>query len=119
MQCLELPKSTPRELDKIHRDFFWKNSSNEKGMSMVSGDKVCRPKKLGGLGFRKAEATNQAFLAKLGWRILSESNTLWTSLVNNKYLKKDEFLTRKTRNSDSWAWKKISKARLLLSKGII
>lgn len=85
---------------------------------MVSWDKMCRPKNLGGLRFRKAEATNKAFLAKMAWGIISEENNLWIKVVKSKYLAKDGFMTRKTKNTNSWAWKKISKARELLRRGI-
>jgi len=50
MQCFQLPASLSSELDRINREFFWKKSNSEKGLPMVAWDKICRPKKLGGLG---------------------------------------------------------------------
>ena len=52
-------------MDKISRDFFWKKFDNIKSQPMVPWDKTCHPKKLGGLGLRKMEAINNAFLCKL------------------------------------------------------
>jgi len=65
MQCFQLPQTTARDVDKICRNFFWKKSDVNNGLPMVSWDKICRPKKAGGLGLRKMEAVNSAFLSKL------------------------------------------------------
>lgn len=46
------------------------------------------PKALDGLGLRRAYPLNQAFLAKLGWKILSESDNFWVKLIKAKYLSK-------------------------------
>ena len=76
MQCFQLPKETSRQIDKISRDFFWKKSHENKGMHMVSWDKICQPKKAGGLGLRKMEAVNSAFLSKLTWKVFHDHG-LW------------------------------------------
>lgn len=76
-----------------------------------SWDKMCRPKKMGGLGFRKKEATNKAFLSKLVWRVMSDDDNLWIQIVKNKYLREKEFMATKSKDTDSWAWKKISNTR--------
>ena len=65
IQCFQLPKETTHEIEKISRDFFWKKSDDNKGLPMVSWDKVCQPKKVGGLGLRKMKVVDSAFLRKL------------------------------------------------------
>ena len=65
MQYFQLPCTTSRQIDKISRDFFWKNSNSLRGFPMVFWGKICRPKKSGGLGLRKMEVINSAFLSKL------------------------------------------------------
>jgi len=71
MQCFQIPCTTSRQIDKISRDFFWKNSVTSRGLPMVSWDKICLPKKSGGLGLRKMEALNSAFMCKLIWKLFS------------------------------------------------
>jgi len=71
MQCYKLPSRITDQLDRIHRDFFWKTSPAAKGLPLVAWDKICRPKKLRGLGLRKIAAVNTAFLAKLAWKVLT------------------------------------------------
>jgi len=65
MRCFQLSCATSRQIDKINRDFFWKKSNSIKGLPMVSWHKIYRPKKSGGLGLRKMETINSAFLSNL------------------------------------------------------
>jgi len=66
MQCYPLPTRITCQLDRTHRELFWKNSNSDKGTPLVAWDKICQPKTLGGLGLRKSAAVNTACLAKLG-----------------------------------------------------
>lgn len=49
-------------------------------------DKICRTKCEGGLGIRRTEDINAAFLPKQGWKILMKPDNIWVKLVNAKYL---------------------------------
>lgn len=53
----------------------------------VVWEKICRPKWEGGLGVRKTEDVDTAFLAKQGWKILKQPDNVWVQLMNQKYLK--------------------------------
>ena len=77
MQCYKLPTRITSQLDRTHREFFWKNSNTDKGMPLVAWDKICQQKTLGGLGLRKSAAVNTACLAKLGWKILTQPDNFW------------------------------------------
>ena len=72
MQCFQLPTGTTKQIDKISRTFFWQKSRDSSGLPMVAWDKICRPKKSGGLGLRKMEAVNSAFISKLTWKLFHE-----------------------------------------------
>lgn len=54
-------------------------------MHLVSWEKVCRPKHYGGLGLRKARDVNLAFMVRAGWRLCTQQDTLWTSVIRKKY----------------------------------
>jgi len=58
---------------------------------MVAWDKICRPKKLGGLGLRKTSAINTAFVAKLSWKFLTQSNNYWVQQMRVKYCSPNSF----------------------------
>ena len=102
------------QLDRINRDFFWKNSNSDKGMPLVAWDKVCRPKQLGGLGLRKTAAVNTAFLAKLGWKILTQPENFWVQHIRAKYGPPEHFFTLRSKRTDSWVWKCLLRIRPLL-----
>jgi hypothetical protein len=72
MQNVALPIRICTKLDKINRDFLWGSTDERKKMHMVSWDKVCRPKDLGGLGLYATKSRNIALLAKLNWRVMEE-----------------------------------------------
>lgn len=66
-----------RNLTGFIKIFFGKNVSLNKGMIMVSLDKICRFKSTGGLEFRKIKAVNKVFLCKLVWKTLFEVKNFW------------------------------------------
>lgn len=61
---------------------------------------------------------NQAFIAKLGWKILSDPNNLWVKIIRNKYLTDSTFFDYNSKSKDSFIWRKILSQRELLRKGI-
>ena len=77
---------------------------------------LCKPKSLGGLGFRLFKDINGAFLAKLGWKIASGEKNLWTKLLIAKYLKEESFFQHKVKKGSSFVWKEIISSRSFISK---
>jgi len=73
-QCFKLPKQNTKALGRVHKEFFWKKSNTDKGLTMIAWDIICQPKKLGGLGLRKIKAVNLAFQCKLTRKILHEKD---------------------------------------------
>jgi len=61
MQCFLLLSAILNNTDRVRREFFWKKNNTDKGFPLMAWDKVCRPKKNGGPGFRKTAAVNKAF----------------------------------------------------------
>lgn len=69
------------------RDFWWgfKEDGN-RHLYLSAWRTVCSPKQSGGLGFRLCKASNEAFMTKLAWDILVNSNKIWVQLIRSKYL---------------------------------
>lgn len=59
------------------------DTEEKKRMHLVAWERVTRPKMEGGLGIRSIRQTNAAFLAKLGWRVLAEPETMWSRVVRD------------------------------------
>ena len=115
--CL-LPASTAHAIDRLHRQFFWRQQKDKNATPLIAWDTICQPKSQGGLGLRKTLPLNQAFIAKLGWKILTDHNNFWVNLVRKRYLKHHNFFTYKPKQSDSSIWRNIMMQRDIIRKGI-
>lgn len=65
MQSFLLPESILSGLDKVYRNLFWNKDSCSKSPNLIGWDRISRPKKYGGIGFRKAEPNNISLQMKL------------------------------------------------------
>ena len=57
--------------------FIWGGTNDKRRVHLIKWDTVTRCKENGGLGLRKMSRINKAFMAKLGWRLLLEKESLW------------------------------------------
>uniref|UniRef100_A0A803KVQ0 Uncharacterized protein n=1 Tax=Chenopodium quinoa TaxID=63459 RepID=A0A803KVQ0_CHEQI len=76
------------------------------------------PKKEGGMGFRNMSLFNNALLAKQGWRILTNENSLMAKILKGKYFPNSSFLDAAVSPAASYTWKSICNARWVLRKGV-
>ena len=59
----------------------------KKKISLVRWEKITLSKEYGGLGIKQMHYMNLALMAKLGWRLLTEQNCLWTKVMIGKYIR--------------------------------
>lgn len=88
MSCFKCPERVLNNLNKECRDFFW---GKEKKLYPMAWNKICTPKNVEGLRIRRLNHFNQACLAKLRWKVLSQPNNWWVQLVSRKYLRRADF----------------------------
>ena len=86
-------------------------------MAWVSWEKLCTPKVEGGMGFRDLKAFNLALLAKQGWRILKNPNSLVHRVYKVNYFAKDSFFQAQLGRRPSYAWRSIMAAKEVIVKG--
>ena len=88
MQGLHFPKSITKKMDSISANFLWGNKDKKKGLNCISWDNICKPKILGGLGFRTNEELNILGLTKQCWNLDNQKN--WAArFMAEKYLRKN------------------------------
>ena len=92
MSCFLLPKSLCDELNSMVSRFWWGQKQDERKMVWMKWNKLCRPKAKGGMGFRDLKAFNLALLAKQGWRLQHESNSLFYRVFKSKYFPDTSFV---------------------------
>lgn len=80
-----MPRGTCDEIDKMCRAFIWGDEENHKKVNLLSWEKLCKPKKEGGLGLRSTRDANTAFLMKGLLNFCSNHESLWGSIMRSKY----------------------------------
>ena len=83
---------------------------DEKKLAWMSWEKMCLPKERGGLGFRDLKTFNLALLAKQGWRLQTNSSSLFYRVYKAKYFPRCDFVDAELGGQPSYAWKSIHAA---------
>ena len=76
MMTTALPINICDKIDKMNRNFLWGDIEGWKRVHLVNWDLVCKSNDQGGLGIRKVRENNVANLAKLGWNVVKNCNSL-------------------------------------------
>ncbi|KAL0799496.1 hypothetical protein Bca101_054671 [Brassica carinata] len=118
MSCFKIPISLCKQIQSILTRFWWDSIPGKKKMCWVSWETMALPKYAGGLGFRDIETFNDALLAKVGWRLITEPHSLLAQVFLGKYVRNGSFLDCPTPNSASHGWKSILAGRAILRKGL-
>ncbi|KAK9724727.1 hypothetical protein RND81_05G094900 [Saponaria officinalis] len=106
-QIFILPKTVLNKIEALCRSFLWHGSVASDGPALVSWEKVCRPRKHGGLGLVRLQQWNVASLGKYVWWIQKKADHLWVRWVHAIYLKKISWEQYVPGTGTSWGWRKI------------
>jgi hypothetical protein len=117
MNCFKLPNSLCNDISGLIRRFWWGQRNLEKKIHWVSWEKLCCSKFKGGFGFRDLKAFKLALLAKQGWRLLTNHQSLFAKVFKARYFPRSQFWDAPIRSYDSFAWKSIAASRNLLKNG--
>ncbi|XP_030502309.1 uncharacterized protein LOC115717464 [Cannabis sativa] len=115
---LGLPYSivdTCKELERLMAKFWWSTGSTQtKGTSWMSWNRMCRHKHAGGLGFRDLRDFNLALLGKQGWRLLTHDSSLVGRVFKAKYYSTTTILKAELGDNPSFVWRSKVEAKELL-----
>ena len=76
------------------------------------------PKEKGGMGFRDLKLFNIALLAKQGWRLQTNSSSLFYRVYKAKYFLRCDFLEATLGSQPSFAWRSILSAQAVVERGV-
>lgn len=112
MQTTLLPKSVITELEKVNRSFLWNFLQGECKCHPVAWSSMCYPKQASGLGLRSLYQQNLVALARLSWRLLMNSESLWARILMAKYGHLGEGQNPRVKLTCSHSWKSINATRV-------
>jgi hypothetical protein len=83
---LILPKVVINLLEQKLNRFLW-CGKDEKAKAKVSWEKICVPRKEGGLRLKRMGAWNKAAMLRQIWNLFAESSSLWVAWVQENWLR--------------------------------
>lgn len=117
MSCFMFPDFLLREIRSMVDGFCWGQRKGERKMNWVAWKKLCRVKGRGGMGFHDLHHFNVALLAKQGWRILQNEDSLVARIMKAKHFPESSFLDAPVKKKCSFLWGSIASARHLVEEG--
>ncbi|CAL1404855.1 unnamed protein product [Linum trigynum] len=120
IMCLFLlPVSLTKKMDSLLSNFFWSGSMQKSNLHWCRKEVLCSPKSEGGLGFRSFRDFNLALLAKQAWRLMNNTDTLWSRLIKGLYFPRGNFLSAKKGSKPSWIWASLWESKKVIDLGAI
>ena len=118
MSSFLMPISFSSYLDRILKNFWWGFLEDKtRNLSLKSWSFICLSKEEEGLGFRRMHEFNLSLIAKLGWKLISNTDCLWVKQLQNKYIKYGDFISSSISSFASWLWKCIQKIKPIILAG--
>lgn len=99
--------------------FWWEHKDNEARIAWMSWEKLGLSKDKGGMGYQDLESFNLALLAKQGWRLMQNPETLVAKVYQQKYFPNESFLNSQLGRNPSYAWRSIWNAKKLLNEWLM
>jgi exonuclease III/ribonuclease HI len=119
MSVFQLPKTLCKEINSVMSKFWWGHKNDDNKVAWMSWSKIGWSKERGGLGFRDLEWFNLALLAKQGWRIIKNPDSLSSKILKEKYFPHTSFLDAHLGRQPSFIWRSFWNARCLLEAGLV
>ena len=85
LSIFKAPAAVCNSIRSIQRKFLWEWGRQNKSISWVSWDNVCKPLQEGGLGVKEIRSFNSALLAKWKWRLMNGEGGKWKEVIVSKY----------------------------------
>jgi hypothetical protein len=119
MSVFQLPRTLCRAINAMMSQFWWGHKENGKKIAWMNWGKMGRSKDIRGLGYCDLECFNLALLAKQGWRLSQNPNSLVVQTFKEKYNRDCPFMEALLGRNPSYAWRSIWNAKPLLGERMV
>jgi ribonuclease HI len=119
MSCFDLTKSLCDDISAMICRYWWNKQDGKKKCHWLSWDQMTRAKHDGGMGFRDLHIFNMAMLARQGWRLLQNPDSLCCTVLKAMYYPDCSILEATPQKTMSYTWRSILRGIALLKEGII
>ncbi|XP_031125131.1 uncharacterized protein LOC116027569 [Ipomoea triloba] len=118
MQTSVLPARVCLEIEKRTRRFIWGHTSpdSQSKMNLVRWEVVTTPIHAGGLGLYRLQTLNQAYMAKLRYRLHTEHDRFWARTILSKYA--NPRWSQSSKNISN-VWRGIMSAQHITERGLV
>nr|XP_016460273.1 PREDICTED: uncharacterized protein LOC107783765 [Nicotiana tabacum] len=82
-----LPRGILKEVDQKCKSYLRCSSTEKKKVALVAWEKVCVPKRFGGLNIKSSRRWNMTFVGRLVWQLALKKDVLWLKWVNGLYMR--------------------------------
>jgi hypothetical protein len=79
--CFDITKEMCDQISSMIGRFWWSNQEKDNKMHWLRWEILTKPKGEGGLGFREIRIFNLAMLAKQGWRLIQNPDSLFAQVL--------------------------------------
>ncbi|XP_019173613.1 PREDICTED: uncharacterized protein LOC109169222 [Ipomoea nil] len=117
MSVFLLPETICQSIERTMNKFWWENG-RERGIHWKAWDRLCFPKKFGGLGFKELRAFNLAMLGKQACRFLTNPGSLAARIYKARYYPTTSFVDATIGNCPSFCWRSIMAAHAIVTAGV-
>jgi hypothetical protein len=119
MAIFQIPKGVCKAMMDAIAKFWWGDDENSNKMHWYAWWKLCYPKNDGGMGFRDFHSFNLAMLAKQGWRLITDPESLCARVLRAKYYPNGDILKAGPKTGSSFTWQSILAGLTTLKRGLI
>jgi hypothetical protein len=119
MACFKLHRGLFLHINSMPRKFWWGSHEGKRKTCWVAWREMCKPKLLGGLGFRDIELFNLSLLARQGWRMLQNPESLSARVLKEVYFPETDLLHAMVGSAPSQVWRAVHEGIQVLKQGLI
>ncbi|XP_019164478.1 PREDICTED: uncharacterized protein LOC109160650 [Ipomoea nil] len=117
MSIFLLPLTLCSSLERLMNRYWWGRNDREDGIHWYAWDRMCKPKRYGGMGFKRLHQFNLALLGKQGWRMLTCPDSLVARVFKARYYPTTSFFDAVIGGNPSYVWRSIMASQELVKSG--